>query len=96
VTDRQSSRTSPTAPAFFGHELRGTTRYVPDGAALRSAPTRIVVGIGIGAGSGGLDTYQTSTALAELLGTSPVEFPGGHGGFLSHPKEFADVLRTVL
>ena len=79
---------------FFGHELRGTTRYVPDIAALKAAPARVVVGIG--ADSAGLDTYQTSMALAKLLGTSPVEFPGGHGGFISHPKEFADVLRTVL
>jgi hypothetical protein len=61
---------------------------------LRAAPARVVVGIG--AVSGGLDTYQPSTALAKLLGTSPVEFPGGHGGFLGQPKEFADVLRTVL
>ncbi|GAA2287923.1 alpha/beta hydrolase [Nonomuraea roseoviolacea subsp. roseoviolacea] len=79
---------------FFTHDLRGTTRYVPDVAALTSCPGRVVVGIG--AESGGLVTYRTSTALAELLGTAPVEFPGEHGGFMSHAEPFAETLRKTL
>ncbi|GAA0594146.1 alpha/beta hydrolase [Streptomyces crystallinus] len=79
---------------FFAHELRHTTRYLPDAAALTGGPTRVVVGLG--AASGHLLTHPTSTALAELLGTKPVEFPGDHGGFLGHPKEFAETLRGVL
>ncbi|WP_351234152.1 alpha/beta hydrolase [Streptomyces sp. NPDC002133] len=79
---------------FFAHELRGTALYVPDVPALRAGPARVVVGIG--AASGGLLTYRTSTALAELLGAPPVEFPGDHGGFLGQPKEFAAVLHAVL
>ena len=79
---------------FLGHELRGTTRYVPDVAALAASPTRIV--IGIGADSGGLLTYRTSHALAERLGVDPVGFPGGHGGFMDRTGPFADVLRQVL
>jgi hypothetical protein len=35
-------------------------------------------------------------ALAEQLGTPPVEFPGDHGGFIGQPAEFAKTLRTVL
>ncbi|MEV0999704.1 alpha/beta hydrolase [Nonomuraea sp. NPDC050202] len=77
---------------FFAHELRGTTRYVPDVAALRNG--RVVVGVG--AESGQIVTYRTSVALAERIGTTPVEFPGDHGGFMAHPGEFADVLRKVL
>ncbi len=79
---------------FFAHELRGTTRYVPDIGALTAGPSRVVVGLG--ADSGNLSTYRTSTALAELLGTSPVEFPGGHGGFMEQPTGFAEVVRKVL
>ncbi len=79
---------------FFGYELRGTARYVPDVAALTASPSRVVVGIGDA--SGGLVTYQTSTALAERLRTAPVEFPGDHGGFVSDADDFAQVLRTVL
>ncbi|MFI9844248.1 alpha/beta fold hydrolase [Nonomuraea sp. NPDC051941] len=79
---------------FFAHELRGTTRYVPDVAALKAAPAQVVVGIGDE--SGGLVTYRTSVALAELLGTTPTEFPGDHGGFIGRTEEFAAVLRKVL
>jgi pimeloyl-ACP methyl ester carboxylesterase len=79
---------------FFAHELRGTTRYVPDIAALTAGPARVVVGIG--AESGSLVTHRTSTALVGLLGTDPVEFPGEHLGFMSHPEEFADVLRKTV
>jgi pimeloyl-ACP methyl ester carboxylesterase len=79
---------------FFGHEIRGTTRYVPDVAALSAGPARVVVGIG--AASGALLTYRTSMALTKRLGTPPVEFPGDHGGFMGQPEEFAEVLRKVL
>ena len=35
-------------------------------------------------------------ALCERLGSTPVEFPGDHGGFIGLPAEFADILRKVL
>ncbi|MGE2816879.1 alpha/beta fold hydrolase [Mycobacterium heidelbergense] len=79
---------------FITHELRGTATYRPDIAALTRGPARVVVGIG--ATSGGLLTYRTSVALAELLGVQPIEFPGDHGGFISAPGEFADTLRATL
>jgi len=79
---------------FFGHMVVSSLRYAPDGAALRAASTRVV----IGAGSSRPDqlTYRTSVATAELLGTSALHFPGDHGGFLSHTEEFAAVLRRAL
>ncbi|WP_150245420.1 alpha/beta fold hydrolase [Nocardiopsis quinghaiensis] len=79
---------------FFAHELRHTALYVPDTDALRSGQARIVVGVG--SDSGSLSTSRTSTALADLLGTAPVAFPGGHGGFADDPEGFAAVLRGVL
>ncbi|KZB87449.1 alpha/beta fold hydrolase [Amycolatopsis regifaucium] len=79
---------------FFAHELRATTRYVPDVDALTACPAGVVVGIG--ADSGGLQTFRTSHELARRLGEPPVEFPGGHTGFLPYPEEFARVLRKVL
>ncbi|MFG2173407.1 alpha/beta fold hydrolase [Streptomyces niveus] len=79
---------------FLGHELRGTARYMPDIAALTAGPARVV--IGVGATSGPLLTYRTSMELAARLGTEPAEFPGGHGGFVEAPGEFAGVLRKVL
>ena len=80
------------AARFFDHELRPTTRYLPDVAALKAA--RVVIGIGVD--SGQLLTDRTSRALAALLGSTPAEFPGDHGGFLGAPEEFADALRKVL
>jgi pimeloyl-ACP methyl ester carboxylesterase len=82
------------AARFFNHELRPTTRYLPDIDALKTSSSRVV--IGIGADSGRLLTYRTSVALCDLLGSTPVEFPGDHGGFLGAPDAFADTLRTVL
>ncbi|MGY1807655.1 alpha/beta fold hydrolase [Blastococcus sp. SYSU D00669] len=77
------------------------TAYRPDLAALRAAPTRIVVAVG--AESDGLLTGRTSVALAEALGQEAVVFPGGHGGFLGgefgqqrDPEAFAVRLREVL
>ena len=79
---------------FLAHELRGTAGYLPDIAALTRSRARVVVGIG--AASGGLLTFRTSTALADQLGTPPVEFPGDHSGFIGQPEEFAKALREVL
>jgi pimeloyl-ACP methyl ester carboxylesterase len=95
-----AEQTEPTeqdvreAARFFDHELRPTTRYLPDIDALKNSPSRVVIGIGVD--SGRLLTDQTSRALATLLGSTPAEFPGDHGGFLGAPEEFADALRRVL
>jgi pimeloyl-ACP methyl ester carboxylesterase len=82
------------AARFFEIDLLPTTRYLPDIDALKNSTTRVVVGIGVD--SGQLLTYRTSVALAKALGTTPVEFPGDHGGFMGAPAEFADTLRTVI
>ena len=79
---------------FFGQMILGTTRYQPDIAALRSAPARIV--IGVGTTNPDQITQRTSRALAELLGTTVVAFPGDHGGFVGQPAEFAQVLRVFV
>src|SRR4051812_9832524 len=65
------------AARFFEHELWHTTQYHPDIEALRAGPTRVLVGLG--AESGPLLTHRTSTALADLLGTKTIAFPGDHG-----------------
>ena len=69
--EEPSEQEAREATRFFDHELRPTTRYLPDIEALRAA--RVVVGIG--AESGRLVTHRTSTALAELLGSEPVISP---------------------
>lgn len=79
---------------MLAHCLRPTTRYRPDLPALRAATTRIVVGAGTT--SAGQLPHRTALAFAEQLGTSPVEFPGDHDGFIGDPVPFASTLRRVL
>lgn len=78
----------------FAHMLRETTRFRPDIAVLRSAATRILVGIG--EQSGGQLCDRTSRALCAELGVEPTIFPGGHIGFAEEPPLFAARLREVL
>jgi pimeloyl-ACP methyl ester carboxylesterase len=77
------------------------TAYALDLPALRAAPTRIV--LGIGEQSGELVTARASRVIAEQLGSEPVMFRGGHGGFSADewgtpgdPARFAQQLRDVL
>ncbi|WP_312180662.1 alpha/beta hydrolase [Arthrobacter sp.] len=88
-------------PLFAGN-LRTCTYFQPDFAVLRDGPASIVVGVG--AASAGTMAARAAAATAGLLGTMPVTFPGGHGGFLDEefgpgagdPDAFAEVLRQVL
>lgn len=82
----------------------GCTR-VPDLAAIRAAPTRVVVGVGEESGGpeDGEIAGRAAYAVARALGVEPVVFPGGHNGFLGgeygqtgKPEEFATTLREVL
>jgi pimeloyl-ACP methyl ester carboxylesterase len=86
---------------MLGSNILTVTGHRPDIDGLRAASTRIV--IAVGAGSEGELAHRGGEAVAELLGTSPVTFPGDHGGFLGGeygqsgvPDEFAARLRDVL
>jgi hypothetical protein len=52
--------------------------------------------VGVGAASAGELAHDTALALAGSLGTEAVTFPGGHGGYTSHPAAFVTQLREVL
>jgi pimeloyl-ACP methyl ester carboxylesterase len=74
--------------------------FMYDFDALRAAPTRIVMAVGEETGT---LANRATRAVAERLGEAPVEFPGGHAGFLGgeygqtgKPDEFAAKLREVL
>jgi pimeloyl-ACP methyl ester carboxylesterase len=86
---------------LLGQNLVPCTHYRPDVAALRSATTRVV--LAAGAESDGELAHRGAHAVAERLGTTPVPFPSGHGGFLGGeygqmgaPEAFAARLREVL
>lgn len=96
-TDDDGSRNDP----LVGQNMISCTHYQHDFDALRAAPTRIVVAAG--ASSEGEMAHRAAVAVAERLGTTPVIFPGDHGGFLGgeygttgEPGAFATTLRDVL
>ena len=87
--------------ALLAQNIVTCTHYEPDFDALRRASTRIV--IGAGAESEGELAHRGGEAVAAKLGTTPVTFPSGHGGFLGgeygqtgDPDAFAATLRQVL
>ena len=91
------TRTDP----LLGQNIITCTHYRPDFDALRSASTRIVLAAGVA--SEGELAHRGAEAAAERLGTVPVSFPSGHGGFLGgeygqpgDPDAFAAKLREVL
>jgi pimeloyl-ACP methyl ester carboxylesterase len=87
--------------ALLGQNIITCTHYQPDVDALRAASTRIV--LAAGTESNGELASRGAHAIAERLGTEPVAFPDGHGGFLGgeygqtgEPDAFAGRLRDVL
>ena len=80
---------------FVGRLIPIIGNYEPDLDALRRSLTRIVVGVGDESTPEQM-VYQTAHALAQRLDGQPTQFPGDHGGFGSHPDDFAARLREVL
>jgi pimeloyl-ACP methyl ester carboxylesterase len=91
---------SRTDPLLF-QNIVSSTHYEPDFDALRAASTRIILAAGVE--SEGQMAARGAHAVAERLGTTPISFPSGHGGFLGDeygqpgdPDGFAAKLREVL
>jgi len=96
-TEDDGSRNDP----LLAQNMISCTHYQPDFDALRAASTRIL--LAAGAESEGEMAHRGAEAVAERLGTTPVVFPSGHGGFLGgeygqrgDPDAFASTLREVL
>ena len=92
ISTREES--AANADAFFKYTLPAVRCYRLDFAALLAAPARIV----LAGGSAGREYigYRGATAVAERLGTTVVEFPAHHVGYMTHPGAFAERLRAVL
>ncbi|MBW4705762.1 MULTISPECIES: alpha/beta fold hydrolase [unclassified Micromonospora] len=73
--------------AIVGDDLRP--------ADLPGCGTRIVPAVGARTAPEVFDR-RCADRLAELLGTAPVVFPGGHNGNTTHPRGYAATLRRVL
>jgi pimeloyl-ACP methyl ester carboxylesterase len=90
----QDPRQAADERRWFAHEVRASTFWRPDLAALRGCGARVVVGIG--EESAGQLCDRASRALASALSTSPVMFPGDHTGFVDAPEPFAGTLSSIL
>ncbi|MRH92089.1 alpha/beta fold hydrolase [Nocardia sp. SYP-A9097] len=96
-TEDDGTRADP----LLGQNLITCTGYNHDFDALRAAPTRVVIAVGIE--SEGEFAYRGGLGVAERLGTEPVIFPSNHAGFLGgeygqqgDPDGFAVALRKAL
>lgn len=88
------ARVSGNFEYWLRHGLLPLSRFLPDVTTLRGGSPRVVVGLG--RESVGLPIHAMGSALAAVLGSAPVEFPGDHMGFESHAESFAEVLRDAL
>ena len=79
---------------FLTHDAPAVRLYRLDLPSLEVAAPKIV--IGVGRTSGTTLARQCAIALAKQLGKQVEEFPGGHGGFVTHPRGFAKRLHEVL
>ncbi|WP_206487236.1 alpha/beta fold hydrolase [Rhodococcus sp. KRD162] len=94
-TEDDGDRTDPLMANMRG----GVVEFVPDVEAVKAARTRTVVAVGADSGgpSDGELAARSAYAVAELLGTDAVVFPGGHADFSGErAEEFAAALREVL
>lgn len=80
---------------FRAYDAPAAHRYRLDLAALQQGAATRIVPAG-GRTSREFWAHRAAEALAARLGRPFVEFPGGHNGFVLHPKAFAARLRDVL
>jgi pimeloyl-ACP methyl ester carboxylesterase len=83
---------------FMTHDAPAVRRHAMHEAALdtlgRGGAPRVVIGAGETDRAAWI--YQCARRLAERLSVPLVEFPGGHNGFVTHPRAFAARLLEVL
>ncbi|HTQ03673.1 MAG TPA: alpha/beta hydrolase [Polyangiaceae bacterium] len=79
---------------LLSQEVRAIDAYRLDFAALERAASRIVPAYG--ASSHAFYPAECARALAHKVGRRPVEFPGGHNGYVLRPRAFAETLRAAL
>lgn len=79
---------------FLEHDAPAAHLYALDLDTLQVARTQIVPAAG--RSSRAIWTYRCTAALANRLGTSLAEFPGGHSGHVLRPRAFAARLDDLL
>jgi pimeloyl-ACP methyl ester carboxylesterase len=88
------SRAKVNAAFFFTHEAAALEQFTPDVAALKASPVRLIVA----GGTTGHESfpYRCAVVLAQSVGLALTQFPGGHAGFVTHPRAFSHQLLAAL
>jgi pimeloyl-ACP methyl ester carboxylesterase len=91
-TDRD--RILDNGVVFFPIELPAFAEFVPDREGMRASGVPLTVAVG----AENRDTWYGAAAawLAEGTGADLVELSGGHGGFVSHPQAFIELVRRIV
>jgi pimeloyl-ACP methyl ester carboxylesterase len=91
-TDRD--RILDNGAVFFPIELPAFAEFVPDREGMRASGVPLTVAVG----AENRDTWYGAAAawLAEGTGADLVELSGGHGGFVSHPQAFIELVRRIV
>ncbi|MFI7538380.1 alpha/beta fold hydrolase [Streptosporangium sp. NPDC049376] len=80
---------------FIRHDFSAVITDTLPVARIAHTRTRIVPAVGATTPHHVFD-YRCAEALAALLGTQVVRFPGGHNGNTAHPRGYATLLRRIL
>src|SRR5450756_2729714 len=78
------------------HEFAMYDRYWLDFGALKEALTQMRLILAAGEAQREAFPYRSAAAVADRLGIALTEFPGGHVGYITHPRAFAARLLDVL
>lgn len=81
---------------LFEREFSMCDRYQFDFPALARAAKQSRIVIAGGSDGAVYAEYHSAVAVADRLGTTVVEFPGRHVGYVTNPRGFAQRLREVL
>jgi pimeloyl-ACP methyl ester carboxylesterase len=81
---------------WFEHEFDSYPAYRIDLRKLEALGDRLVLAGGRDSREAAAMPYLPNVGLAQQLGLTIVDFPGGHTGYTEHPAEFASQLGELL
>jgi pimeloyl-ACP methyl ester carboxylesterase len=81
---------------LFEHEFAMYDRYQLDFATLKRASTLVRIVLAGGDDNKDNAIYKSAMAVADRLGTTVVDFPGRHIGYITHPRAFSQRLSEIL
>ncbi len=94
VLPRPSAQRTRNLEHMLTVDTPAARRFRLDIDALSAGGVRIEIGGGMSSGRG--FPFRCGVAMADALDMPLVDFPGGHNGYITHPKAFAQCLRLSL